>query len=767
MRTHITLFFWFAASILNNAYTQNNLSPQQTHRLADAGKLWGYIKYFHPYAQTKRVNLDSAFAASVPSIIAAKNKTDYIHSLEKFLSVLDDPLTTIIQDSAAQSSKVPLRYFIQDSVLYVDAANYVSLTGGQEVQYADTLKKAYEQLENVNRIVFDIRRKDKNSSEDNVLVPLFRMVDPLRHLVSKPIYGPANRTIAHKGFIPELWKYENCPYLDYFKQSTFPIFEGKAPNGKPVIIIVNKASHLPPLFLAMQKAGTAGILQQTAAGDITGSFLEYYAADSVLVKIRTGESINIDGTKGFVPDDVYTADANDSLIFAKAKTVQLKGRKLEPPVVDTFVSFPTPFFEEQGVFPPLGYRVLGAAKIYTIIDHFYYDKRLMDSGWNKMYEKYLPLFVAAKDSMDYIKAVASFYAHIQDGHGAISSTPYYKLIHAGYYSSPVFASIKENKMVVTAIVNDSGAKADHIEIGDVIEKADGKDVMTTINELRKYHPAGNYAAQGSYLTRTFLTKGYKDSRNDSILLQIRDRYANKRTVVLHMCNQDNDYYDAFKEALQGQLKRASFKLLAKDIGYVDLRILKKEEVDSMFTLFSKTKALIFDMRGYPKTGASMYVAKRLTGRKAFTAVIMRHLIANSPDVDAINTDEVDQDEVMVYNQKLDGTQKSVYEGKTVLLMNETTQSQAEHAAMYLKSSGNTTFIGTPTAGANGTITYFSIPGKVKLSFSGMNVSMGNGKPMQRIGLQPDVYVAPTIKGIQQGKDEVLNKAIGYLRNLLH
>jgi hypothetical protein len=34
-------------------------------------------------------------------------------------------------------------------------------------------------------------------------------------------------------------------------------------------------------------------------------------------------------------------------------------------------------------------------------------------------------------------------------------------------------------------------------------------------------------------------------------------------------------------------------------------------------------------------------------------------------------------------------------------------------------------------------------------------------------LQPDVYVAPTIKGIQQGKDEVLEKAIEYLRNILH
>jgi hypothetical protein len=35
--------------------------------------------------------------------------------------------------------------------------------------------------------------------------------------------------------------------------------------------------------------------------------------------------------------------------------------------------------------------------------------------------------------------------------------------------------------------------------------------------------------------------------------------------------------------------------------------------------------------------------------------------------------------------------------------------------------------------------------------------------MQRKGIQPDIYVQPTIKGIQSGKDEVLERAVKYIR----
>ena len=43
--------------------------------------------------------------------------------------------------------------------------------------------------------------------------------------------------------------------------------------------------------------------------------------------------------------------------------------------------------------------------------------------------------------------------------------------------------------------------------------------------------------------------------------------------------------------------------------------------------------------------------------------------------------------------------------------------------------------------------------------SGIGVYYPDGAETQRLGIVPDVVVKPTIKGVRQGKDEVLDKAI--------
>jgi C-terminal processing protease CtpA/Prc len=46
--------------------------------------------------------------------------------------------------------------------------------------------------------------------------------------------------------------------------------------------------------------------------------------------------------------------------------------------------------------------------------------------------------------------------------------------------------------------------------------------------------------------------------------------------------------------------------------------------------------------------------------------------------------------------------------------------------------------------------------------SGIGVFYPNKKPTQRIGIVPDVKVEPTIAGIRNGRDEVLEEALRQL-----
>ena len=114
---------------------------------------------------------------------------------------------------------------------------------------------------------------------------------------------------------------------------------------------------------------------------------------------------------------------------------------------------------------------------------------------------------------------------------------------------------------------------------------------------------------------------------------------------------------------------------------------------------------------------------------------------------------------MTENLKVGKNNKNFYKGKVVILVNEQTQSQAEYTTMAFRTAPTATVIGSTTAGADGNVSQFSLPGGISTMISGIGVYYPNGKETQRIGIVPDVEVKPTIKGIREGKDELLEKAI--------
>lgn len=47
-------------------------------------------------------------------------------------------------------------------------------------------------------------------------------------------------------------------------------------------------------------------------------------------------------------------------------------------------------------------------------------------------------------------------------------------------------------------------------------------------------------------------------------------------------------------------------------------------------------------------------------------------------------------------------------------------------------------------------------------FSGHEVRHADGRQLQRLGIQPDIEVHPTIMGLRAGRDEVLEAALHWL-----
>ncbi|MGO9545752.1 MAG: S41 family peptidase [Rhodomicrobium sp.] len=103
-----------------------------------------------------------------------------------------------------------------------------------------------------------------------------------------------------------------------------------------------------------------------------------------------------------------------------------------------------------------------------------------------------------------------------------------------------------------------------------------------------------------------------------------------------------------------------------------------------------------------------------------------------------------------------------YQGKVAVLINEWTQSQAEHTCLWFAAADNVTFIGSATAGANGDVTNLVLPGGLTVSFTGQEIRFSDGRQLQRLGVQPHIGVKPTLAGVRAQRDEVLEAAVDFL-----
>jgi len=101
----------------------------------------------------------------------------------------------------------------------------------------------------------------------------------------------------------------------------------------------------------------------------------------------------------------------------------------------------------------------------------------------------------------------------------------------------------------------------------------------------------------------------------------------------------------------------------------------------------------------------------------------------------------------------------------VILVNYKTQSHAEFTCMSLQTAPKAVVIGNQTSGADGNVTYISLPGEIKIPITGIGIYYPDGTPTQRKGIKIDIIVNKTISGIINKEDELLQSAIVYINKL--
>ncbi|MNQ33664.1 Peptidase family S41 [compost metagenome] len=382
-------------------------------------------------------------------------------------------------------------------------------------------------------------------------------------------------------------------------------------------------------------------------------------------------------------------------------------------------------------------RLLALFRYWNQMEYFFPYKYKMDENWDAVLVEILPRFISPESEKDFVLAMREISIKLDDTHASTQTSKMFD--YFGDKFTPFDVAFIDNKAVVVNLKNDSLAKNDDIRIGDVITKVDGKKVEDLINENLKYAEGSNRPA---ILKNIYWAVFNGKTTSIEIEFSRENKISNKTIKRYKYQDLKIQFHDTEK-----------WKLLEDNIGYVDVESIKADELPAVMEKFKNTKAIIYDARKYPQEdNIEEDLASYLyPENKAFAKFI---------DADLTYPGRY----IWREDQKTGKTNPDYYKGKVIILENEKTQSHGEHLVMCLQAAPNATIIGSQTAGADGGTCRFEIIKGYNTIFTGFGIFYPNKKETQRIGIVPDVEVKPTILGIQQGKDEVLDRAILFAKN---
>jgi len=732
-------------------------------RLVALAKLWAAIKYFHPYlAYRDNIDWDAALVTAIPKVNSAKGPADYSAAVAEMLGALGDPATRVLSLPEAKAGNSPSdgkRPFFKtdaDGVLVVSMTNYADFEGFGATREKFAALKA--EIPKARAIVFDLRPRTvpsedeqgaaANSIQDGGIAGL---------LTSTTLAVPGERRRMYLGHAPEDGSSSGDYSSGFYVQGRRSIEPEQGEKNIPVIFVVGPHADLPPLAISLQAAGTGAVIAEGEASDeAVVSTLPVHLTDGVTAQVRLGELVYEDGTSGFTPNlTVPVSNLTDEKnpAFQAAMRLAREGQ-FEPEKRTRLIERASPLKDKTYAemdYPSEPYRVLAAFRLWAVIDNFYPYKESMGEDWDDVLRKFIPRMERAKDALDYNLTAVEMATHIHDTHAFYRS----KILkqHFGDATLPVRIRSIEGFPTITGYTDAKAAADAGLEIGDVILKVNGVDASQLIAEDLKYRPHSTPQSGMFFATERGVALGAKDS---VATLTVRDLHDKVRDVKVARKTE-------YLSKLQGDRSGEAVRILPGNIGYVDLDRLSPPRVDEMFEKFKNCPGIIFDDRGYPQ-GTAWQIAPRLTDKSDVVAALFKRKDPMAPN---LPNGELEHSQVTEsFGQRLPRTEKWRYHGKTVLLIDERTISQAEHTGLFFEAANGTKFVGSATQGANGDVTNLSLPGGIYVYFSGQGVWHADGRPLQRLGLQPDVEVHPTLAGIRAGKDEVLDKAVEFLQQEL-
>lgn len=728
-------------------------------RLAGLGKVWGTVKFFHPYLASREIDWDKALVETIPRVSAAKTPLEYRAAINSMLAVLNDKNTRAqiaaekpkaeIQRAPTTETKDPVR--LENGVLMIDAYAVAREISEANTRLPEFLTKTNQNVSAAKAILIDLRSGGETDESSGFFLDYY-LKTVLPTMLDKNVPTASVRYRVHNGYEPQTGSTSGGYYSGLITDAPQTLAGNNKTKTPPMVFLVNEKTSLPEILSGLQSAKLAFVVQDGESAEEAGAATHTIKLpENVEVKMRTTEMVNGEGTIGFAADLITPKGealaaaqriiAENKFVSSRAKTVSANASQ---------VSQKDKTYPEME-FPSAEYRLLALFRFWNIINLFFPYKHLIDKPWDGVLPLYIAKFEANKDAADYQLTVREMVAELQDSHGGVRFPSISKSAERlGRFMPPFGIKFVDNQTVVRYVFDD----VKDVKAGDAITAVNGEPIEKFREKYARYFAASTRQALMRVIHRDLL-RGEENSR---LKLTLRGIDNSIREVeVSRTVGAQDPRWTKFENR---EKPLPAFTVLPSGFGYVDLVRLTIAEVPKMFETVKSAPAVIFDMRGYPQ-GTAWEIAPRLTEKKNVGAAMFSRPIWTAKD---LTYSDFSNGTNFTFVQTLPEPKGDIYRGKVVMLIDENAISQSEHTALFFEAATNVTFIGTPTTGANGDVTNLVLPGNLTVGFSGHDVRHADGRKLQRVGIEPHVKVAPTIRGLLiENRDEILEAAIKFLQ----
>lgn len=377
-------------------------------------------------------------------------------------------------------------------------------------------------------------------------------------------------------------------------------------------------------------------------------------------------------------------------------------------------------------------RLAGVALAWNVFQHFYPYFDVVQADWPAELRKALATAATDKDDWAFVGTLRRMVAALHDGHGNAFQTQQGATGHL-----PLLWDWVEDQLVVTRVGSGS-EEAGGLRPGDVILTLDGKparDVLMAEEETSS-------GATGQWRRWRTVQRMMIGKEGDAVRIEARHPDGQAVTATL------SKTLPSYGPGSLLEDRPEKIAEVRPGIFYVDIDRINDEDFEGAVDRLAAAKGIVFDLRGYPGDLSTVVLA-HLTDKPVKSARWTVPIISR-PDRQGWEWD---------FSDWSVQPKAPRFKAKVAFLTDGRAISYAETYMGIVEHYKLAEIVGGTTAGTNGNINPFTLPGGYSVIWTGMRVLKHDGSRHHGVGIQPTVPVSRTLKGVAAGRDEVLEKGI--------